>query len=130
MDAQTAEMVERSVTAAASTALTSPSTLPAEARWRERRQCVDVDPLTFFPEDDDLAGIAAAKDVCRGCPVLIECAAAGAREAGVWGGMTEHERGQRRRHRPAPVAAFLRCECGRCDTCRRRRYPRKKRGGS
>ena len=48
----------------------------------------------FFPEIGETA--AAAKRVCDGCPVRVECREAGMSEVcGVWGGMTVRERKRR-----------------------------------
>jgi WhiB family transcriptional regulator, redox-sensing transcriptional regulator len=54
----------------------------------------------------------AAKAVCGGCPVRVECLAwalASDEQLGVWGGMSERERqllsGHRRRRTPSRVAA-------------------------
>lgn len=73
--------------------------------WRARAACRDVDPELFFPAANSgpawTAQIAAAKAVCRGCPVLEQCrtfAFEGLRY-GVAGGMTEQERNADRRSR-------------------------------
>ncbi|MGH3326796.1 MAG: WhiB family transcriptional regulator [Streptomycetales bacterium] len=50
----------------------------------------------MFPEPDDLAGIAEARDVCAACPVQAQCLLLALRtgedEHGVWGGFTPEER--------------------------------------
>ena len=61
--------------------------------WKAQAACRGTDTTLFFPEDDD--EIAAAQQVCAGCPVQQECLdhALGAREQmGIWGGATERER--------------------------------------
>jgi len=56
-------------------------------------------PSLFFPESGPTEAIwvAAAKAVCASCPVRVDCLEAGMPEyRGVWGGLTRHERIQRR----------------------------------
>lgn len=63
--------------------------------WTNRAACLTEDPELFFPHPSDTAGIEAAKDVCRRCPVRDVCQerALDDREPfGVWGGMDEQER--------------------------------------
>jgi WhiB family transcriptional regulator, redox-sensing transcriptional regulator len=56
--------------------------------WQDRAQCGDLPLGAMFPEDPaDEAAIAAKH--CPGCPVAVECLAAGMGEKfGVWGGLT------------------------------------------
>lgn len=68
------------------------------ARWAE---CAKPDAAPMFPSDADEAGIVAAKDNCRVCPVLVEClesALAKGEQWGVWGGLTTDERAAIRRN--------------------------------
>jgi len=55
--------------------------------------CAQTDPEVFFPEKG--GATAAAKAVCAGCPVRVECLE-GALERGerhgIWGGLSEYER--------------------------------------
>src|SRR3954463_1024721 len=68
--------------------------------WQLRGACCGRDTELFFHPEGERgprrAGReAAAKAVCAGCPVLLQCreAALRAREPyGVWGGLSEHER--------------------------------------
>ena len=63
--------------------------------WRPAAACRGLDPQTFYPLEDDLAGESAAKAVCAECSVREACLefALGRREKdGVWGGATERER--------------------------------------
>lgn len=66
--------------------------------WRSKAACRDEDPELFFPIGDTgpaLVQIEEAKQVCRTCPVAVEClewALETAQEAGVWGGTSEDER--------------------------------------
>jgi WhiB family redox-sensing transcriptional regulator len=69
--------------------------------WRNKGACTDEPPELFFPLGN--AGpaatqIAAAKAVCGRCPVTERCLAwAMAHEDhGVWGGLDEFERRERR----------------------------------
>jgi WhiB family redox-sensing transcriptional regulator len=63
--------------------------------WRLLAECQYTDPDLFHPED---AGQAwHAKRICRACPVRGECldhALSASEEWGVWGGMTERQRGR------------------------------------
>jgi WhiB family redox-sensing transcriptional regulator len=69
--------------------------------WREEAVCLDVvDEVSFFPDPEDLVGIAQAKAVCSTCPVAAECltwAIETNQSEGVWGGHTSHERRSIRR---------------------------------
>ncbi|HIE22519.1 MAG TPA: WhiB family transcriptional regulator [Acidimicrobiia bacterium] len=64
--------------------------------WREAAACLDViDEVSFFPDQEDLVGMARAKAVCATCPVAAECLtwAIDTNQAeGVWGGHTPKER--------------------------------------
>jgi WhiB family redox-sensing transcriptional regulator len=66
--------------------------------WRHRAACRDEDPDLFFPIGNTgpaLLQIEEAKAVCRRCPEMEAClqwALESGQEAGVWGGMSEHER--------------------------------------
>lgn len=83
--------------------------------WRALASCKhSPDRSIFFPvqgelpNDETKARISAAKEVCSGCPVRLQCREAGVDEPfGIWGGLTEQERnrwGRRRRlKRPREV---------------------------
>lgn len=65
--------------------------------WRHRAACRDADPEIFFPLGDVFAPgeDAAAKAVCRCCPVRSECLAWACSAGfvfGIAGGLTEVER--------------------------------------
>jgi WhiB family redox-sensing transcriptional regulator len=69
------------------------------SEWRNRAVCSrgDVDPDLFFPVGSSGPGqrqIAAAKAVCRRCPVITPCLmwALIRDEDGVWGGLSVDER--------------------------------------
>jgi DNA-directed RNA polymerase specialized sigma24 family protein len=70
----------------------------AVANWRARAACRDVDPELFFPEPSNeplvKAQVAAAKAVCRSCPVRERCLADALERLphGIAGGLTEQER--------------------------------------
>jgi WhiB family transcriptional regulator, redox-sensing transcriptional regulator len=72
--------------------------------------CQAVEPELFFPlsaAGPAVAQVAAAKAVCRGCPVRAECldyAMQTAQDHGIWGGTTEEERRQARRGQAARLA--------------------------
>lgn len=75
--------------------------------WRHDADCQHVDPELFFPDSGDYR---AAKAVCNGCPVRVEClqhALKHERDSmGVWGGLGPGERRleARRRRREARKA--------------------------
>ncbi len=53
------------------------------AEWGSRAACRGVDPEVFF----DVERAREALSYCAGCPVALQCAAAGRGEPyGVWGG--------------------------------------------
>lgn len=62
--------------------------------WQDRGRCRTV-PADFYPEKTGTAHTMAAKKVCRACPVRQICLehALTHREHGVWGGLTQQERG-------------------------------------
>jgi WhiB family transcriptional regulator, redox-sensing transcriptional regulator len=72
--------------------------------------CQAAEPELFFPlsaAGPAVAQVAAAKAVCRGCPVRAECldyAMQTAQDHGIWGGTTEEERRQARRGQAARLA--------------------------
>jgi WhiB family redox-sensing transcriptional regulator len=68
--------------------------------WQMQGSCRGVESSVFFHPDGERGRARAkremaAKQLCRQCPVITECAAhaLSVREPyGVWGGMTEEER--------------------------------------
>jgi len=73
--------------------------------WVHSARCRDEDPELFFPVGTTgpaAMQIDAAKLVCLGCDVRLEClewAMATGQDAGVWGGLSEDERRSLRRQR-------------------------------
>ncbi|MFC8463360.1 WhiB family transcriptional regulator [Streptomyces sp. NPDC057250] len=72
--------------------------LPRPAHWGDAAACWDADADLFYPEGSPAevrAATAAAKEICRTCPVkhpcLIDSVQRGERW-GVWGGMDENDR--------------------------------------
>lgn len=69
--------------------------------WREQAACVEVgEEVSFFPDAEDLVGIARAKAICASCPVAAECltwAIETNQSEGIWGGHTPKERRSIRR---------------------------------
>ena len=68
--------------------------------WRLDAACRHLDTATFFPESVD--GVAAAMEICAGCPVrgaCLEFALVTRQDDGVWGGLDENERRRERRRR-------------------------------
>lgn len=95
------------------------STAVSSRDWRTRALCRDEDSELFFPIGNTgpaLRQIEEAKAVCRRCPVVTECltwALDSGQDAGVWGGMSEHERRALKRRggrlpTPAQVAELTR----------------------
>jgi WhiB family redox-sensing transcriptional regulator len=75
--------------------------------WRDGALCHQVDPELFFPQIDRRT-TTAAKQVCRGCPVRVECLAEALRRReryGVWGGLTAAERRALLTHATTAVSA-------------------------
>jgi WhiB family transcriptional regulator, redox-sensing transcriptional regulator len=78
---------------------------PDDEQWQERALCPQTDPELFFQMLHPLTGlrngykpgqVAAAKRICGACDVRSECLAYALRRNerfGIWGGLTEHERG-------------------------------------
>lgn len=64
--------------------------------WREAASCLtETDQVSFFPDKEDLLGIAKAKAVCATCPVSDDCltwAIETNQTEGIWGGHTPKER--------------------------------------
>ena len=71
---------------------------PIPMSWRERSACLDESPELFFPIGSSVHAqiqIQKAKDICRHCKVVHTClqwAVRSGQDAGVWGGLTDHER--------------------------------------
>lgn len=83
--------------------------------WRDRAACAEHDPDVFHPATVGIAqrnAIAAAKEVCDGCPVREDCLGwvLGLREnpSGIFGGLTHDERKRLRR------GMTRRLDCERC----------------
>lgn len=70
--------------------------------WMLAASCRQVDPEIFFPKLPGAAAAAEAKELCRRCPVQVECLeyALDRQDVwGVWGGLTTRERELVRRER-------------------------------
>lgn len=68
--------------------------------WQEEANCLGADPDLFFPERG--ASTREAKEVCRGCPVRLDCleySLVNNEKFGIWGGLSERERRRLRRQR-------------------------------
>jgi WhiB family redox-sensing transcriptional regulator len=75
------------------------SASPATGNWEDRALCAEVDPELFFPEGQGNHGFRDAKRVCLACEVRAECLGYALEHPelrGVWGGLSERERGARR----------------------------------
>lgn len=75
----------------------------ARDRWRAEAACRGMDTNLFYPEGRGStlrAREQIAKAVCAGCPVALQCRQAAGETVerfGIWGGLTESERGWSRR---------------------------------
>ena len=70
--------------------------------------CRGCDPEVFHPTPHDATGVAAARAVCAGCPIRLDCLAlalATPSTRGIWGGLTERERRADQTPRP-PARKF------------------------
>jgi WhiB family redox-sensing transcriptional regulator len=66
----------------------------AEQDWMDSALCAQADPDAWFPEPGQRNDVPKA--ICSRCPVQQECLdhAIENDEMGIWGGMTEAERGR------------------------------------
>lgn len=68
--------------------------------WQMRGSCRGVDSAVFFHPDGERGRARAArelraKEICRTCPVLMQCRSHALKVSepyGIWGGMSETER--------------------------------------
>jgi WhiB family redox-sensing transcriptional regulator len=72
--------------------------------WMDSGSCIGHDPAWWFPDDETGTRVAAnevtraAKAVCSGCPVRVQCLDYAMRmepgwtKWGVYGGLTAHDR--------------------------------------
>lgn len=75
-------------------------------QWQYDGLCRTLSPELFFHPDKERDPARGARDdnakqVCFQCPVMQQCrdhALSGGESYGVWGGMSEHELRQARRH--------------------------------
>lgn len=67
--------------------------------WRSHAACTEIGPEPFYPDPHRPAEVEAAKRVCRGCPVRVQCLTdvlgwETGRRYGVVGGLSAAERGR------------------------------------
>lgn len=63
-------------------------------RWQTAAACRGANPELFYPGRGE--SLAPARAICAGCPVAVECAAAGSKELyGIWGGTSRFDRRNR-----------------------------------
>lgn len=82
--------------------------------WQLDGTCRGEDPALFFHPDGERGPVReareqAAKAICSGCPVKVECAthALAVKEPyGVWGGLSEDDRERIYRQRKAARATY------------------------
>lgn len=67
--------------------------------WKDKAECIQVDPVVFYGSSETLpmsrAEVAQARSVCYLCPVRRQCLAEALDTSegwGVWGGLTPAER--------------------------------------
>lgn len=114
---------------------------PGNTSWMLDALCSQVDPELFFP--DKGGNPRPAIEICRRCPVQVECLEYALRNHmgyGIWGGLTSHQRRDIKR----PVRVKPEWECrnghdtrelgrspsGKCRACARvdnRKYSTRKR---
>lgn len=71
---------------------------PQRPAWQNSAACKGADADAFFADDATI--VAAAKAICRACPVTAECLAYALdnnERFGVWGGRSTNERNAMRR---------------------------------
>ena len=71
---------------------------PQAVKWMARAACRNRDPTLFFPIDE--GGATAARAICKRCDVRAQCLAYAMENRithGVWGGLSELDRGALRR---------------------------------
>ena len=84
--------------------------LPELPAWMDRGLCGQFDPEVWFPERGQTP--TAAKSICAKCPVRVShCLPYSLKnnDAGVWAGLTEHERRVLRRNGGAPLTCRYGC---------------------
>lgn len=75
--------------------------------WQRHGSCRNLDSAVFFHPDGERGfarsdRVARAKQICRGCPVIVQCrhhALTVEEPFGVWGGLDENERKEAIAHR-------------------------------
>jgi len=68
---------------------------PAEQPWRDRANCRGTATGTFFPDKSHREVAIAARQVCRGCEVRLDCLAYAIvhdEPFGIWGGLSIKQR--------------------------------------
>lgn len=79
-----------------------PASNPSDISWKQRANCLGVDPDLFFPQRGE--STSEAKAVCAQCEVRLDCleyALGGERTFGIWGGLSVGERKRLRKTRNA-----------------------------
>jgi WhiB family transcriptional regulator, redox-sensing transcriptional regulator len=81
----------------------------SDPTWWWRALCAGRETEVWFPDDGE--PVIVAKSYCRRCPVRSDCLAHAMERVepyGVWGGLTEHERGLLRARVSAASASAAR----------------------
>jgi WhiB family redox-sensing transcriptional regulator len=76
---------------------------PARPAWHARAACRGMGTELFFPADH--LALLAARRICAGCPVLVECqrfAVSVPSLKGIWAGTSERSRARDRKGTPVP----------------------------
>lgn len=82
-----------------------PTLIADDEDWRKQALCAQADPERWFP--DKGGNPQPAKDICRQCPVQVQCleyALSNIETFGIWGGLTAAESKSFRRQERRDIA--------------------------
>lgn len=82
--------------------------------WEKRASCLGFPAVIFYPEDIKPETSAQALEICRNCPVRLQCleqALIRNESEGIWGGTLPQERRSIRRKK-ITASKYLQVRCG------------------
>lgn len=91
----------------------------SEYDWHDDAACRSTDPAIFFPDTEEEA--KAARAVCSGCPVRMDCldyANRTRQDFGIWGGLDEKQRRKQRSAGRQRRSSTLRADTRRAEASR------------